>query len=192
MEIFISIDGVLRNLIQKFELIYINNLMEAETVEEEVFEYGINKPITNINLMDSFKFQSIEEYENFKYFDFPLDIFGYSSLSYNNAMFDLNQLINENKKIKFTLIGLDEFAKAKPSTLFFLSKTGCLADKIEFIKSKDIKKKWKKCDLWLTDNKEIIDLCPFEKKVVKFETEYNQNISTLLTINKIINLKEKW
>ena len=105
-------------------------------------------------------------------------------------MLDLNEIIYGNKHINFTLIGIDEFGKAKPSTLFFLSKNGFLGNNIKFIDSQDIEKEWKKCDIWITDNKVIIDKCPKNKMAIKFNTPYNDYYNGQIEINKLTNIKE--
>lgn len=180
MEVYISINGVLRNLIQKFEYHYNNNFIDVETeVEEgvEPFDYRITYPLRNDNLLSCFNFQSKEELNNFLYVDFPLEIFGHSTLSYPSVMTDLNKLIYENKDINFTIIGIDEFGKAKPSTLFFLSKYSFLGNNIKFIKSEDIINEWKKCDVWITDSLDIIEACPDNKMAVKFVTDFNYHFT---------------
>ena len=58
MEIFISIDGVLRNTIQKFDYHYNDAYLSGELSEENTFEYGVTEPIQNDNLLNSYKFQS--------------------------------------------------------------------------------------------------------------------------------------
>jgi hypothetical protein len=137
-----------------------------------------------------YKFQSKDEYNNFCYIDYALELFGHSRLSYQNVMLDLNEIIYGNKHINFTLIGIDEFGKAKPSTLFFLSKNGFLGNNIKFIDSQDIEKEWKKCDIWITDNKVIIDKCPKNKMAIKFNTPYNDYYNGQIEINKLTNIKE--
>lgn len=191
MEVYISINGVLRNLIQKFEYHYENNFIDAEvTIDEEStpFDYSVIRPIYNTNLRAHFCFQSQEEFENFLFIEFPLEIFGHGGISYMSAMSDLNKLIYDNPDINFTLIGLDELGKAKSSTLFFLSKFSYMGNNIKFIRSKDIDKGWEKCDLWVTDNEDIIKKCPKNKKAVKFITDYNIYFTHNNEIKKINEL----
>jgi NADH/NAD ratio-sensing transcriptional regulator Rex len=187
--IFINIDGVLRNLIQKFEYHYKDNFFDSETETNDNFIYDVESKINNDDLFKYFKFQSKEEYENFRYIDFPLEIYGHAGVSYTNVFNDLNNLIYENKKFNITLIGVDELGKSKSATLFFLSKNGSLSNKIEFIKSKEIKKKWKQCDIWITDNEEIIKMCPDNKKAIKFSTVHNQYFDYDNQITKISEFK---
>lgn len=195
MEVYISINGVLRNLIQKFEYHYQNNFIDAEIdVEENVepFDYKIIAPISNKDLMQSFAFQSKDEFNNFLYIDYTLEIFGHSTVSYPAIMNDFHELIREKSEDNFTLIGLDEFGKAKPSTLFFLSKFGFQGNNIKFIKSEDIEKEWEKCDVWVTDDKNIIDICPENKTAIKFNTDYNDYFTVDKEINNLTLLfKEK-
>ena len=68
MEIYISIDGVLRNIIQKFDYHYQDYFIDSEIEEgdeRESFEYGKESVIQNDNLLNYYKFQSKEEYDNF-------------------------------------------------------------------------------------------------------------------------------
>ena len=106
MEVYVNINGVLRNLIQKFEYHYNNNFLDSEIeVEENIipFDYKITFPIRNDDLLQSFAFQSKEEFNNFLYVDYPLEIFGHSTLSYPAVINDLHILIHENPDINFFL-----------------------------------------------------------------------------------------
>jgi hypothetical protein len=192
MEIFISIDGVLRNTIQKFDYHYNDCYLQSETEEEEKFEYGVLEPIQNNNLMDSYKFQSKEEYEFFLFMEYPIEIFGHAGLSYSTTFTDLHKILYENPDHNFTLVGLDELGKAKPATLFFLSKNGFLGNNIKFIRNEQLSDVWDKCDVWITDNKKIIDLCPEDKTVIKFNTTYNEYFTNKKEISKLTEITEPW
>ena len=196
MEVYVSINGVLRNLIQKFDYHYNYNFLETDPVpvdspqEESPFEYQIKFPIQNDKLLESFIFQSKEEYEYFLFIEFALEIFGYAGLSYPNVVSDLNKLMSDKKDIKFTLVGLDEFGKARAATLFFLSKNTFYGNNIKFITSNDIENEWKKCDLWVTDNRDIINTCPSNKTTVKFNTDYNQHFTNKIEITNLTKINE--
>lgn len=211
MNIYISIDGVLRNTIQKFHYHYNDYYLNSDIDDSEVLEldddgnviennkenvskftYDIITPIKNDNLMDYFSFQSTDEYNHFLYIEFPIEIYGHAGLSYNTAVSDLNKLMFENPDLHFTIVGLDEFGKAKPSTLFFLSKNGFLGDNIKFITSDKINQEWKNCDVWITDNKKIIDACPNNKAAVMFETDYNSYFTNNIKIDKLNKIENLW
>jgi len=192
MEIFISIDGVIRNTIQKFDYHYKDAYLDSEFENVEEFQYGVTEPIENDNLLNSYKFQSKEELEYFLFIEYPIEIFGHAGLSYSTTFTDLNKMIYDNQEHNITLVGLDELGKSKPATLFFLSKNGFLGNNIKFIKKSDIEKEWNKCDLWITDNKSIIDNCPENKIVYKFNTTYNQHFTNSREISKLTEIQELW
>lgn len=196
MEIFISIDGVLRNTIAKFDYHYKNYYLDSEseekTDEENKFEYGIIEPVKNNFLLESYKFQSKDEFNNFTFIDYAVEIFGHSNPTYSNIFLELNNLIYQNKEHRFTLIGLDELGKAKPSTLFFLSKNGFMGNNIKFSISSEIPNLWKQCDLWITDSETVINMCPKPKRVIKFNTDYNQHFTNPLEIHKLSEIEQTW
>lgn len=196
MEIFISIDGVLRNTIAKFDYhykdYYLDTDPEDKTEEENQFEYGIIEPVKNNFLLESYKFQSKDEFNNFTFIDYAVEIFGHATPSYPNVFLDLNNLIYQNKDHRFTLVGIDELGKSKPSTLFFLSRNGFMGNNIRFSISSEIDNLWKQCDLWVTDSESIIQSKPTNKKVVKFNTEYNQHFTNPLEIHKLTEIDKTW
>ena len=190
MEIFVSIDGVIRNTIQKFDYHYRDAYLDSET--EDTFEYGITEPIQNNNILNSYKFQSQEEYEYFTFIEYPIEIFGHAGLSYQTTFTDLHKIIHNNPEHTFTLIGLNEFGKAKPATLFFLSKNGFMGNDIKFAKEDDIEKLWDKCDVWITDSENVLNKCPNDKIGIKFNTTYNQYFTYKKEITKLTEIQEPW
>lgn len=196
MEIFISIDGVLRNTIAKFDYhykdYYLDSEPEEKTDEENQFDYAVTEPVRNNHLLESYRFQSKDEFDNFTFIDYSVEIFGHANGSYPNVFLDLNNLIYQNKEHRFTLIGLDELGKAKPSTLFFLSRNGFMGNNVRFSISSEIPNLWKQCDLWVTDCESIISQKPKNKKVIKFNTDYNQHFTNPLEIHKLTEIDETW
>lgn len=195
MNVYISLDGVIRNTIEKFEYHYNDYYLESDEIvshEDSIynddFKYDINRPIKNDNLLNYFLFHSIEEFEHFLFIEFPLEIFGHAKPSYPSVFSDLNKLIYDNKNINFVIVCLDEKSKAKPASLFFLSKNNFLGNNIKFITSNNIQKEWKKCDIWITDNQKIIQQCPINKKSIKFNTIFNDYIDSELNINDLSEL----
>jgi len=196
MEIFISIDGVLRNTIAKFDYHYkdhyLDTLVEDLPEDEQGFEYNVIEPVKNNLLLESYLFQSREEFDNFTFIDYAVEIFGHASPSYPKTFFDLNNFIYNNKEHNITLVGLDELGKSKSSTLFFLSRNGFMGNNIKFTMSSEIPNLWKKCDLWITDNESVIEHSPKSKKVVKFNTTYNQHFTNPLEIHNLTEIENKW
>ena len=196
MEIFISIDGVLRNTIGKFDYhykdYYLDSEPEEKTDEENSFDYGVIEPVRNNYLLESYKFQSKDEFDNFTFIDYAVEIFGHAGPSYQNVFLDLNNLIYQNKEHTFTLIGLDELGKAKPSTLFFLSKNGFMGNNVKFTMSSEINNLWKKCDLWITDSEMVLTEKPKSKRAIKFNTDYIQHFTNPLEIHKLTEIDKTW
>jgi hypothetical protein len=189
MEIFININGVIRNLIQKFEYHYNEEFLLSEFENENNFEYGVSKPILNNDISNSFKFQSIDEFEFFTFIEYPIEIFGHAGLSYPTAVSDLNKLMFEYSGHNFTVVSIDERGKSKPATLFFLSKNGFLGNNIRFIRSEDIEKEWEKCDVWITDDKKVIDTKPENKIAIKFNTPHNEFFTNKEEITKLTEIE---
>lgn len=192
MEIFISIDGVLRNTIQKFDYHYNDAYLASDFENENKFEYGVVEPIQNDDLFNHYRFQSQDEFDFFIFMEYPIEIFGHAGLSYSTTFTDLHKLLFDNKESNFTLVGLNELGKSKPATLFFLSKNGFLGNNIKFIKTEDINHNWNLCDVWVTDNKKILDLCPKNKTGIKFSTKYNGHFTYTKEITKLTEIQEPW
>lgn len=200
MEIFISIDGVLRNTLQKFDYHYRDYYLNTDPSENneddkvvvDPFEYGVSDSIKNDDYLNHYKFQSKEEFNNFVFIDYAMEIFGHAGLSYSNAMTELNTLIYENKEHRFTIIGLDELGKSKPASLFFLSKNGFMGNNVRFSMTSEIPNLWKKCDLWITDKKEVVDSCPRGKSTIKFNTDFNQHFTNTKEIHKLSEIDKTW
>jgi len=87
------------------------------------------------------------------------------------------------------LIVSDEIGKSKPSTLFFLSKFGCLIEKVKFFSNSTKNSLWDELDILLTANPDLLLNYPKNKTIIKFETSYNQEIKSELTISSIKELK---
>ena len=54
MEIFVNIDGVLRNTLQKFDYHYKDYFLNTDADSQETFEYGINGQATIENILDTY------------------------------------------------------------------------------------------------------------------------------------------
>lgn len=100
----------------------------------------------------------------------------------------LNDLyVKHRDKIEFTIIS-DEISKSKPATLFFLSKFGCLFERILFFNELTKTQVLNDFDLIVTSNPDII--INYNNKVVKFKTDYNEKINSPISISKLNELDE--
>jgi len=90
MKIAIDLNGVIRDVFVKTEQVYTKFYLDETSEKEEIseynqeteewietdnkdsFEYGLNLPVTSMNLIDHFKFKDNDELYNFFYIDLPI------------------------------------------------------------------------------------------------------------------------
>lgn len=188
MKVYISIDGVLRNFINRYHYHYENAFINVEEDNGDTFEYKVTEPITNHNLTEHFLFQSKEQEDHFQYIEYPMELYGHAPVSYNNVNNDLNKLIYHHRDLEFYLIGLDELGKARPATFFFLSRNGFMVNNVRFIKTEDIKKEWDNADLWISDSEKVLSQKPENKEFILFSTNYNQHFTYEKIIHKLSDI----
>jgi hypothetical protein len=88
-----------------------------------------------------------------------------------------------------------EFLKSIPSTLFFLSKLGCRASNIRFVKQNE--EEWGDVDVLITANPIALQNKPEGKISVKINAPYNKNVGadfeldSILDFIKDVSLREK-
>lgn len=188
MKVYISIDGVLRNFINRYHYHYENAFINVEETDDDNFEYKVTEPITNSNLSDHFLFQSKEQEDYFQYIEYPMELYGHAPVSYNNVNNDLNKLVHHHKDHEIYLIGLDEFGKSRPATFFFLSRHGFMVNNVKFIKTEDIQKEWDTVDLWISDSEKVLNHKPADKEFILFSTNYNQHFTYEKIIHKLSDI----
>jgi hypothetical protein len=198
----IEINGVLRDTIGKFTQLYEKHMIEekedgSKTYEldmsgnteelnpKEDFEYKILNDVTSLNLMDHFSFNDENELYSFMYEDFAMQIFGHAGSTETFTFNDLNEIYHNYRNTNELLIVSDEMGKSKPASLFFLSKFGCLLEKIKFYSNFTINSMWDEIDVLLTANPQLILEKPKDKIVVKYNTTYNKNVEADYEIEKL-------
>jgi hypothetical protein len=195
MRIGIEMNGVLRDTILKFRQLYekfnIDLMPELEEGEEPVFKYEVIEPIDSLDLLNHFTFPSKDEFYSFMYEEHPMEIFGHSPSVEMSTMNDLNGFYYEMRDNHDISIVSDEIGKSKPASLFFLSKFGCLIEKVKFYSESTIDSMWNEIDVLLTANPNLLLNYPKDKKVIKFETEYNKQVDSELSITTLKELKNK-
>ncbi len=192
MRIAIEINGVLRNTINKIEQTYQKYYIDkTDGIEDEIFNYGMSLPVTSLQLQDHFKFQNDDELFSFLYEEFPMEIFGHSQSVEYSTFTDLNEIYINLRDNHDLLIVSDEIGRSKPASLFFLSKFGCLLEKVKFYSNSTINSMWDEIDVLLTSNPALLLEHPSDKLLIKFETEYNKEINTIHSITSIKELEDK-
>ena len=189
MKIAIEINGVLRDTVKKIEQVYEKFYVENILNEKRDFEYEILSPITSLRLQDHLKFKDNDELYDFLYTEHCMEIFGHASSTEYSTFIDLNDFyVDMRDNHDITLIS-DEIGKSNPATLFFLSKFGCQIEKIVFYSQFTVQTVWNEIDLLLTANPDLLLNHPTDKKIIKYNTNYNTNITDLPNIDNIKELK---
>lgn len=207
--IAIEVNGVLRDTIGKLKQVYEKFLMEKseedldpqfeinsenddliKVEDENKFDYGIIEPISSLEISKYFKFKSQEEQFSFIYDEFPMHIFGHASSSEMLTFNYLNEFYKDFRNNYEIVIISDEIEKSKPSTLFFLSKFSCLIESVVFYNPTTIDKVISSFDLIVTSNPDIVINYSNILNVVKYETEYNKQVSTAHEIKSLRELSE--
>ena len=203
----IEINGVLRNTIGKFTQLYEKHMIDEEDMDQktfdvdlsgnteeiilsEQFKYEVLSDVDSLNLMSHFSFRDEDELYHFMYEDFAMQLFGHAGSTETFTFNDLNEIYLNLRDDYDLLIVSDEMGKSKPASLFFLSKFGCLLEKVKFYSNSTINSMWDEVDILLTANPDLLLNKPDGKIVVKYNTEYNKNISSDYSINVLKEFDE--
>ena len=181
MKIGISINGVIRDFIGKFELVY-DKYFPGEEGEEKVI-----RNINSLNLLEHFEFSGgTTDLNKFMYVESALEIFGHAPEIKLNAVEHLNQLHNLIEDMGHTPIIISkELNNSKPSTLFFLSKLSCKVNTIKFVRN--YSDKWEHVDVLITASPDTLLSKPLDKVSIKVINTYNKMCNSDYTI---VDLKE--
>jgi hypothetical protein len=183
MKIGITIDGVVRDFITKFESVY----DKYYPVELEEGEEPFERNIKDLDLLKWFNFTGgTKELNKFMYVDSSLEIFGHAGETKINSVEHLNQLHNLIEDMGHTPIIISkELNNSKPSTLFFLSKLSCKVNTIKFVRN--YSDKWDYVDILITASPDTLLSKPLDKVSIKVINTYNKMCNSDYTI---VDLKE--
>lgn len=190
MKIGITLNEVIRDYIGQLKYVY-GKYYKVDIQDMVVDEWDLNK---------FFKFPSEEKLNTFLYSDAPMEIHAHADQTNVNVVTILNKFISEiddEEEHEVVIISRDAH-KARPSTLFFLSKLGFTGNNIKFVT--DTCKKWDGIDILITANPIALECKPEGKISVKINSTYNGeseadfSFDTILDVinneenfNKIIN-----
>jgi hypothetical protein len=161
-----------------------------ELVSPKPFDYGIiNNEVTSLSLLEHFKFQNKEELYSFMYEEYTMELFGHAPSTEMTTFNMLNDLYYELREEYDLSIVSDEIGRSKPATLFFLSKFGCLLEKVFFYSETTKNDMWNSVDILLTSNPSLLLEKPKDKIVVKFNTTYNKQIKSDYEISSLSEFK---
>jgi len=215
MRIGISVNGVLRDFFGRIEDIHTKYFNPEDGQEVRVKDYDLEKWIwfpkeeivrkemefnPNFDMKEFLADENSDSQlvdvvddeitvEDFVYDKCCLEIFGYANEIIDGAVQSINELELHLKmagKKHNIIITSREAGRSVPSTLFFLSKTGCMIQDIKFtMGTTDC---WEHVDIMITDHPEILNSKPEGKKVIKVEKPFNQEITSDYTIKSVKEL----
>lgn len=169
MKIGISINEVLRDTLSQLDYTYSKYISGKETTVTK-------DEITSFDLKKHFDFESEKDINRFLYDEASLEIFGHADQMYENLMTKFNMFlvdIDDEEEHTIELVSR-EFLKSIPSTLFFLSKLGCRATNIRFVKQNE--DEWGDVDVLITANPKALESKPDGKISIKIKAPYNKNV----------------
>ena len=208
--IVIEINGVLRDTIGKFTQLYEKHMIDKSEVDptnqtylidlsgntelelaESQFKYEILNDVTSLDLSSHFSFPSKDELYSFMYEEYTMELFGHAPSSEMLSFNILNDIYYNLRDTYDLMIVSDEIGRSKPSSLFFLSKFGCLIEKVLFYSEITKNKMFNEIDILLTSNPDLL-LNKYENKIlIKYETQYNKHIPSEFTIKSLSEFEEE-
>jgi hypothetical protein len=206
----IDINGVLRDTIGKFTQLYEKHLIEGDQDEfvgqtykldmsgntelEETdivpFEYKKLGDVDSLELDKHFTFRNKEELFSFMYEEYAMELFGHAPSTEMATFNTLNELYFELRDTNELMIVSSEIGKSKPSSLFFLSKFGCLLEKVFFFSEITKDSMWDQVDILLTSDPTLLLEKHEGKVVIKFITDYNKQIKSDYEISSLSEFSE--
>jgi hypothetical protein len=206
----IDINGVLRDTIGKFDQLYEKHLIESSEesfagntyeldmsgntelieLESESFEYKKLSEVDSLELNKHFSFKSSEELFDFMYEEYAMELFGHAPSTEMTTFNMLNDLYYELRDGNELLIVSSEIGKSKPASLFFISKFGCLLEKVLFFSDITKNNMWNQIDILLTADPNLLLEKPVGKTVIKFNTSYNKQIESEYEISSLSEFGE--
>ena len=213
-KIGIEINGVLRDTISKFTELYEKHLVDShfnestdktyeiefsgdtdevielnENVEVNNFEYKVLSPVTSLELGSHFSFPSKDDLYSFMYEEYTMELFGHAPSTEMLSFNLLNDIYYNLRDTYDLMIVSDEIGRSKPSSLFFLSKFGCLVEKVFFYSEITKNDMLNEVDILLTANPDLLLNKPDNKIIIKFITDYNKNIKSEYEISSLSDLE---
>jgi hypothetical protein len=178
MKIAISLNEVVRDMLSQLDYTYSKYISQKDTTVNPT-------DVTSFDLLDHFDFKSKQALNKFLFEEASLEVFGHADQIHENLMRDFNRFMVEisDEEEHTVEIVSREFLKSIPATLFFLSKLGCLANNIRFVKQNE--EEWGDADLLITANPIALENKPEGKISVKISAPYNKDSKANYELNSL-------
>lgn len=194
MRIGVELNGVLRDTLKKIQEVYQKWYIDNPFLDkdsDDSFKYEVLSDVTTLDIRSHLKFKDDDDLYDFLYKEYTMEIFGHAGSVEISSMIDFNDFYLDMRDNHDILIVSDEIGKSKPASLFFISKFGCQVESVKFYSESTINSLWDSIDVLLTSKPNLLLNHPENKIVIKFETQYNNDIVTEHSISSIKQLKDK-
>ena len=183
MTIAIDINDVIRDNMFQFRYIY-------QKYVDSTFEIDLND-IDTYNMLDHYPFEDESELNQFKYLDYPFELYGRAEACDKRLPFALNDYLEKTLKDldevpNVILFSPFEIGLTIQSTFSFLSARTIRAREIYFpIDSMTI---YDRADVVITAQPSLIENCPENKTVIKVTKPYNKEIETKYSFDSMMDI----
>lgn len=184
-KIAIDINDVIRDNLTQF----INYYKKGINPEFEIK----TEDITSFDLSLSFPFKSHEDYNKFRYEDYPYELYARANVMEKTLPYKLNDWL-QNTMRDFDDDMIPDILFFSPleigltiqSTFAFLAKIGCRIREMHF--PIDSHTMWEKCDIMITANPNLLSDIPNGKTAIKINAPYNKDIESKISFNGLIDI----
>jgi hypothetical protein len=171
-----ALDGVLRNIAPSLDAVYRKCFPTRP----------VNLPVNPYKILDSYYFDSTEEYANFLTTE-AITVFGRAAEMYHGVMHEFNKVLVILKQNGYKPVLISrEVGKTKPATMFFLAFMGCEIENIRFVSKTE--EFWHDVDILVTPNPEVLNQRPWRKRAIKLHKSYNRDVKYVRKINQLKDL----
>lgn len=185
MKIAIDINDVIRDFSRQFRIQYQKHIDHDFEMDDD--------GITDFDLFEVFPFESRDEYNKFRYIDYPLEIYGRAEpvdkmlpYRFNDWIQNTLRDLEEEKIPDVMLVSPFEANLTIQATYAFLSVLPCRVREIYFpIDSATI---WDRCDILITANPNLIANVPDGKTVIKINKPYNKDVDAEYSFDSMLDV----
>lgn len=185
MKIAIDINDVIRDFSRQFRIQYQKHIDPDFEIDDD--------GITSFDLSEVFPFESRDAYNQFRYIDYPLEIYGRAEPVDKMLPYRLNDWLQntlrdleEDKIPEVMLVSPFEANLTIQATFAFLSVLPSRAREVYFpIDSATI---WDRCDILITANPNLISSVPEGKTVIKINKPYNKDVECKYSFDSMLDV----
>lgn len=185
MRIGIDLNDVIRDYSGQFKRMYQKFVDYSFEIEDE--------KINTLNFDEIYPFKNKEEYDKFKYIDYPYEIFARAEPVDKFMPFKLNNWLQvtlrdleEDKIPEVMFFSPMEANLTIQASMAFLAKLPSRVREIYF--PADSSTIWDKCDIVITANPLFLNNVPQGKIAVKIEMPYNKDIECEYSFKNLLDL----